>query len=111
MWACYFGEISESYRENWAPHIVEPDQKEPDVYDVLSTRREIMYRLNWNAAPKCFSDEIKVDWGGWAYKVTKAQAIAYNEMNGAHDSYSIPQDVIDGMEEGRVYGIIDVEIS
>ncbi len=109
MWACYFGEISPSYRENWTPHVVSEDEKEPDVYDVLSTRREIMYRLNWTAAHECFSDKIQVDWGGWAYKVTKAQAIAYNEQNGMND-YSIPQDVIDSMEEGKTYGIIDVEI-
>ena len=109
MWACYFGEISPSYQENWTPHVVSEDEKNPDVYDVLSTRREIMYRLNGTAALECFSDKIQVDWGGWAYKVTKAQAIAYNKQNGVN-WYSIPQDVIDSMEEGKVYGIIDVEI-
>ena len=43
MWVCYIGEISESYRKNWSPHTVRPDQKEPDVFDVLvdETRHEI----------------------------------------------------------------------
>ncbi len=109
MWACYFGKISKSYRENWTPHTVSPDQKEPDVHDVLEDPTEIMYRLAWTAAAECFSDMIQVDWGGWAYRVTKAQAIAYNEMTGS-GSYSIPQRIIDSMEDGEIYGIIDVEI-
>ena len=107
MWACYFGEISESYRENWKPHTVEPDQKSPDVFDVLAWRTEIMYRLD-GAAEQCFSDPIQVDWGSWAYRVTKAQAAAYNRL--AAPGCRIPQRVLDEMEEDRVYGIIDVEI-
>ena len=110
MWACYFGEISGSYLENWAPHIVRPDQKEPDIFDVLTHTKEIMYRLNWTAAEECFSDMIKVDWGGWAYKVTKAQAIAYNERNGWGNNTSIPGSTINEMEDGKVYGIVDVEM-
>ena len=110
MWACYFGEISDSYRDNWTPHTVSPDQKEPEIFDVLVWSREIMYRLSWTAAYDCFSDMIQVDWGGWAYKVTKEQAVAYNDRNGWDNSYSIPQSVIDEMEDGKVYGIIDVEM-
>ena len=109
MWACYFGEISASYLENWAPHKVSPEQKEPEIFDVLSSGQEIMYRLDWRAAEECFSDKIQVDWGGWAYKVTKEQAVAYNERTGM-GSWSIPQRIIDGMEEGKVYAIIDVEM-
>ena len=109
MWACYFGEISDSYKERWEPHTVSPEQKDPDVFDVLAWRQEIMYRLH-GAANKCFSDMIQVDWGGWAYKVTKKQAIAYNKSCGKDNSCKIPKSVIDGMEEGKVYGIIDVEI-
>ena len=110
MWACYFGEISDSYQERWEPHTVSPDEKEPDVHDVLAWRQEIMYRLDWTAACDCFSDRIQVDWGGWAYKVTKEQAVAYNDRTGWDNSWSIPRSVIDSMEEGEVYGIIDVEI-
>ena len=108
MWACYMGEISESYRKQWEPHTVTPEEKEPDVYDVLATRTEIMYRLDTAAANECFSDCIQVDWGGWAYKVTKEQAEKYNLQAGRHQ---IPQNVIDSMEDGRVYGIIHVELS
>lgn len=89
MWACYYGEISDSYLENWAPHTVSPDQKEPDVFDVLAWRHEIMYRLNTKVANECFDDEIQVDWGGWAYRFTKAQAIAYNDRNGWDNNDSI----------------------
>ena len=110
MWACYLGEISDSYRENWEPHTVSPDQDEPDIFDVLARGQEIMYRLDWNAAKECFSDKIQVDWGGWAYKVTKAQALAYNEREGHSDRYGIPQSVIDEMEDGKTYAIIDVEM-
>ena len=66
MWACYIGEISESYQKQWEPHTVSPDQKEPDVYDVIDDRWEIGYRLDMRAAQECLSDCIQVDWGGWA---------------------------------------------
>lgn len=110
MWSCCFGEISEDYRNNWEPHTVSPDQKEPDVYDVLAWGKEIMYRLDTIAARECFTDEIQVDWGGWAYKVTRAQAIAYNDRTGWNNSYSIPRKAINLMEEGKTYGIINVEL-
>ena len=108
MWVCYFGEISESYRENWKPHTVRPDQESPSVFDVLAWRCEIMYRLDSKAADRCFSDQIQVDWGGWAYRFTKTQAVAYNEIADCH--YLIPQSTIEGMEEDKLYGIIDVEV-
>lgn len=38
MWACYIGEITKSYQDKWEPHTVQPDQKEPDVYDVIADR-------------------------------------------------------------------------
>ena len=47
--------------------------------------------------------------GGWAYKVTKVQAKKYNRMTHT-EWYRIPKEVIDSMEEGKTYGIIDVEI-
>ena len=110
MMACYIGEISESYKERWEPHTVSPDQKEPDVFDVLEedSRKQIMYRLS-GAETECFTDGMKVDWGGWAYKVTKAQAKKYNRMTHT-EWYRIPKEIIDSMEEGKTYGIIDVEI-
>ena len=108
MWACYFGVISESYRKNWKPHTVKPEQKEPDVYDVLESRQEIMYRLDGTAAMECFTDMIQVDWGGWAYRVTKARALEYNRR--VTGVYRIPETVISSMEDGVTYGIIDVEI-
>lgn len=109
MWACYLGEISEEYRNNWTPHAIRPDKKEPDVFDVLATQREIMYRLDEVTAGECFTDEIQVDWGGWAYKATKKQAIQYNEKV-QRSWYRIPQDAIDSMEDDETYGIIEVEI-
>lgn len=44
------------------------------------------------------------------YLNTKKQAIAYNKSCGKDNSCKIPKSVIDSMEEGKVYGIIDVEI-
>ena len=108
MWDCYLGEISESYRKNWTPHTTRPDQKEPDVFDVLAGSQRIMYRLDMHAAYECFSDMIQVDWGGWAYKATKEQAILYNSRTTS--PYQIPEAVIVRMEDGYVYGIIDVEM-
>lgn len=106
MWVCYIGEISESYRKNWSPHTVRPDQKEPDVFDVLvdETRREIGYRLDSDAAGKCFTDCIQVDWGGWAYKVTTEQMNRYNQITTFQ--YMIP---IWPLDPDKEYAIIDVE--
>lgn len=109
MWACYLGEISEPYQHHWKPQTVSPDQNEPDIFDVLTNDKyEICYRLDERAAAECFSDCIQVDWGGWAYKATKAQMEAYNRS--VSHKYLIPQPVIDRTEDDHVYGIIDVEI-
>ncbi len=77
MWSCFLGEITAPYRRKWEPQTVSPDQTEPDVYDVLTEMQEIGYRLDMIAAKKCFSDCIQVDWGGWAYKATKAQILLF----------------------------------
>ncbi|MBO2516892.1 MAG: hypothetical protein CW338_06385 [Clostridiales bacterium] len=106
MWACYLGTISDSYRENWSPHPVSCDH--PDVFDVLDTRREILYRLDGAAAGRHFTDMIKVDWGGWAYKCTKEQLKAYSREAGM--MRAVDQSIIDGLEDGVTYGIIDVEL-
>ena len=108
MWACYIGEISESYQKQWEPHTVTPDQKEPDVYDVIDNRREIGYRLDMYAALECFSDRIQVDWGGWAYRVTPEQILKYNET--ASRQYLIREDVAYTLDPEKQYAIIDVEI-
>ncbi len=108
MWACYFGEISESYRERWEPHKVTPDQREPDVFDVLENRYEIGYRLDSQAAAECFSDGIKVDWGGWAYKVAPEQIRKYNRAT--TPQYRIPEGLADYMDPEKQYAIIDVEV-
>ena len=108
MWACYIGTISDSYRERWEPHTVRPDQKEPDVYDVIDDRQSIGYRLDAHAAHECFSDCIKVDWGGWAYKVTAEQIRKYNKM--ANHQYLIPRNVAPALDPEKDYAIIDVEI-
>ena len=108
MWACYIGEISESYQKQWAPHTVSPDQEEPDVYDVITGRRKIGYRLDGWVALECFSDRIQVDWGGWAYKVTKEQILKYSQE--ACHQYLIPEDVAETLNPAKQYAIIDVEI-
>ena len=108
MWSCYIGEISESYRNNWSPHTVSPDQKEPDVHDVIDYPLRIGYRLDMRAARECFTDCIQVDWGGWAYRATAEQIMKYNET--AAGGYRIPDYVPQMLFPGRQYGIIDVEI-
>ena len=108
MWACYIGEISESYQKQWEPHTVSPDQKEPDVFDVIDNRREIGYRLDMQAAQESFSDCIQVDWGGWAYKVTPDQIRKYNEATSYQ--YQIPGSLAYSMNLEKQYAIIDVEI-
>ncbi len=107
MWACYIGEISKPYQERWERQTICADQEEPDVYDVITDSRRIGYRLD-GCAYECFSDCIRVDWGGWAYKVTKAQMEEYNRR--ASPMNKVPQHIIDGMKDGHVYGVIDVEI-
>lgn len=46
MWACYIGEISDSYKDRWEPHTVDQETGHPDIYDVIAGRREIGYRLD-----------------------------------------------------------------
>ena len=106
MWVCYMGEISDSYLENWTPHIVQPDQSSPSIFDVLKEgcSWEIGYRLSQTVAEKCFSDRIQVDWGGWAYKVNKDSILTYNEMVSPDDRISVQ-----GLESDKQYAIIDVE--
>ena len=108
MWACYIGEISESYRERWEPHTVSPDQKGPDVYDVITDRWEIGYRLDSWAANECFPGWIQVDWGGWAYKVDTEKILKYNEK--ACHMNKIAEDVAYALDPKKEYAIIDVEI-
>ena len=108
MWSCYIGPISESYLERWEPHTVSPDQKEPDVYDVVESTRRICYRLDNHIATECFSDRIQVDWGGWAYKVTPDQIREYNRKAGP--MYQVPDDLADSLDPEVQYAIIDVEI-
>ncbi len=105
MWACYIGEITEPYRERWERQQIRADQ-EPDIFDVITDSQEFGYRLD-GCAYDCFSDEIQVDWGGWAYKATKAQMEEYNRRAAR---CPIPQHIMDGLKDGHVYGIIDVEI-
>ena len=50
---------------------------------------------------------IQVDRGGWAYKVTKEQAMEYNRM--PRGSFS-PEEIIEKMKDGEAYGIIDAEL-
>ena len=108
MWSCYFGEISESYKERWEPHTVDAEKGHPDVFDVLvGGGRAFGYRLG-SAAYECFSDRIQVDWGGWACKATKAQVIKYNRKTRQSDR--IPEEIVNSMEDGKVYGILEVEM-
>ena len=109
MWACYIGEISESYQKQWKPHTVRLDQKEPDVYDVITGPWQFGYRLDMRAAEECFTDCIQVDWGGWAYKVTREQILKYNET--ACGQFVIPEDAVFALLPDRQYAIIDVELS
>ncbi len=108
MWACYIGEISKSYQELWEPHTVSSDEGEPSVYNVINNSREIGYRLDMQAAKRCFSDCIQVDWGGWAYKVTASQILKYNEISSRQ--YLIPEEIVYTLDPQKQYAIIDVEI-
>ncbi len=106
MWACYIGKISEPYLRKWEPQRISPDQKEPDVFDVLSDRTEVGYRLDPAVILKCFGNSIQVDWGGYAYKVTREQLEKYNQI--CSPIYRLRH--IEDLEPDHVYGLIDVEI-
>lgn len=108
MWACYIGEISDSYKERWEPHTVDPEKGHPDVFDVIKGSWEIDYRLDGRAAEECFSDRIQVDWGGWAYKVTIDRILKYNEK--ADPQHRISESVVSGLDPDKDYAIIDVEL-
>ena len=64
----YYGEISESRKENW-------DNGEKNPYDVLVSNKKIS-GYDWMSfltiARKCLKDEIQIDWGSFAWKGNEA---------------------------------------
>ena len=109
IWRNYIGEISESYRERWEPHTTEPEQKEPDIFDVVHSSYMFSDSLPaFQALSECFSDRIQVDWGGWAYKATVEQIRKYNERGRSSDQ--IRDEIIDRLDPGKVYAVIIVEL-
>ena len=108
-WQNYIGEITQSYQERWEPHTVNPEQKEPDIYDVVHHADMFSDTLpDFRALDRYFTDHIQVDWGGWAYKATVEQIRKYNENVMPQDQ--IEEQIIDRLDPGTVYGIILVEL-
>lgn len=67
----YYGEISESRKENW-------DNGKENPYDVLASNKKIS-GYDWMSffaiARRYLKDEIQIDWGSFAWKGCKSDIL------------------------------------
>lgn len=72
MCSAYFGEISETRKTNW-------DSNENDPYGVLQSPICLEGKGHdlLDKGSRYFYDEIKIDWGSFAWKCTREQIIAF----------------------------------
>lgn len=78
-----------------------------DPFDILDNCKEIE-RIDWitflNVSKELFSDEVQVDWGGFAYKATK------NQLKQLIEKYKAE---INGLEDlpDENLGVVFIEMS
>lgn len=95
-----YGEIKEENQKHWT------ELSEP--FEIL-TWRESLHTHDWvrflSDARECFSDEVTVDWGSYAWKATKAQLLSWACRSGN----SI--DNREQLKDGITYGVVFIEMS
>ena len=96
----YYGEISKENQNQWT------EMTEP--FDVLSWE-EKMYTHDWvkflHDARECFSDEVSVDWGSFAWKATKNQLLSWANRSGNSLENR------GRLKDGITYGVVFIEMS
>lgn len=107
MRSTFIGGISKSFQDNWEAHTTRLHQMEPDAFDIFTWSEEVP-DLEWGCGCHFATDKIQADWGSWAYKTTKAKLTEYNQC--VAEQYRIPDRIIDRMEDGQTYAIIDADM-
>lgn len=97
MTSLYYGEIKPERLETWNTN--------SDPYDILVERHEISPKLLFQLhyAERICSDEVKVDWGSFAYKCTK------NQLQQLEETCKLKIEGLDDLEDGKVYGLVWIE--
>ncbi len=97
MTSLYYGKIKPERLATWN------DNDNP--YDILEERKEIVPKMGFElyTASKICSDEIKVDWGSFAYKCTKSQ------LRELEEKCRIKIDGLDELDDNVVYGLVWIE--
>ncbi len=101
VFSVYYGEISESRKENW-------DNGEENPYDVLIANKKIS-DYDWisflSIARTYLKEEIQIDWGSYAWKGCKADILKLKREWHAklEDETSLKEDV--------EYGVVFIEES
>lgn len=97
MTSLYYGEIKPERLKTWFDN--------HDPYDILVERIEISPKLHFqlNYANQMCSDEVKVDWGSFAYKCSKEQLLKLSEK--CH----LDIKGIDELDDEKTYGLVWVE--
>lgn len=95
-----YGEIKEENQNRWT------ELSEP--FEILAWR-ESLHTHDWvrflRDARECFSDEVTIDWGSYAWKATKSQLLSWECRIGN----SI--DNRERLKDGITYGVVFVEMS
>ncbi len=97
MTSLYYGEIKPERMETWNTN--------NDPYDILIERHEICPKLLFQLhyAERICSDEVKVDWGSYAYKCTK------NQLKQLEEACKLKIEGLDNLEDDKVYGLVWIE--
>ncbi len=97
MTSLYYGEIKPERLITWTEN--------SDPYDILVERKEITPKAFFQPymATEICCDEVKVDWGSFAYKCSKEQLIKLSEVA------RMNIDGIDNLKDDVIYGLVWVE--
>ena len=100
MSSIFYGEIKEERLNSWSEN--------ENPYDILKENNRINRLSGWDfleVTKKLFTDEVRVDWGSFAYKCTKDQLRKL--MQKTHCEI----EKIDQMDPDQIYGIVFIEES
>ncbi len=97
MTSLYYGEIKPERLETWNTN--------SDPYDILVERHEISPKLLFQLhyAERICSNEVKVDWGSFAYQCTKAQ------LKELEQACSLEIKGLEELRDDYIYGLVWIE--
>ena len=101
MYDIYYGELSEKRKENW------DNGDDDNPFEVLKWRKEIRgidVISFFHNAKKHLRDEVKVDWGSFAWKGTREEILAFAQAwRGELEDESV-------LQAGIEYGVVFIEM-